>query len=169
MNKFLGGFGLFLMILSGMFLVLCVIMVCAMPAVGVPALAADFGVMYLGAYWMINGRRKNEGRDEVRNGTCAVCSAQGPVRYLEFKECRAYLVMRRERSIENFMCARCADQIYRAFNANNLKLGWWSLPGLIRTPMMLMFNHINRRRAAALTAGVQTASAVQAAQPGAIQ
>ena len=167
MSKFLYGFGFFLMILSALFLVLCVILLVTVPAAGVPAILADLAVMYLGAYWFVTSKRKVEGTDEIKNGTCSVCSAQAPIRQLEFKECKAYLLVRSERSVDCLMCANCADSIYKIFTSTNLKLGWWSLPGLLRTPMMLMFNHVNHRRAKALRSATgPTLAAVQAASPG---
>ena len=156
MNKPLFCFGFFLMITAAMFLVLALLFVAYRPEVGIPAVLLDLGIMYLGVNLLIQGKR---GADETLVRPCSSCGRSLPTRALEFKECRCYLVMRREREVQGFLCAECAEKIYSQFQKETALKGWWSMPGLLRTPMLLMFNRVYLSRARAMSTHEPVATA----------
>lgn len=83
---------------------------------------------------------------------CDACAQVRPTRWLEFKQSSAYVVARNERSISGQLCRACAEKISGDFNRANLTRGWWSLPGIIRTPLYVLENVANRRMARKLAA-----------------
>lgn len=137
MNRKLMSFGFFLMITAAMFLVLAMLFVAYRPVLGIPSLLLDLSVMYLGVYLIIKG--KQEG-DTIAARVCPFCHRSVLTRSLEFKECRCYLLVRKEREVDGSMCVDCAERFYSEFQWQSFLKGWWSLPGLFRTPMLLMFN-----------------------------
>ena len=130
-----------------MFSVLAILYLFYRPELGLIFIAIDLAVMYLGAQLMVSGRY---GKNEISQQTCVGCEKVLATRMLEFKECRSYLLVRRERSVEGNLCWDCSKKLYREFQFNNLIYGWWSMPGLFRTPMLLMFNRAQLSRARAL-------------------
>ena len=140
-------FGFFLMILSAMFLTLALIALIYSPLIGIPALLVDLLIMYCGVRLLVKGKR---GVDAPQTRACVLCGRTLPTRNLEFKEVRCYLLVRKEREVSGALCQECAERVNKEFQSTNLAKGWWSLPGLFRTPMLLMFNSVHIRRARAM-------------------
>jgi hypothetical protein len=78
--------------------------------------------------------------DSVRPGKCWVCQRELPTLELEYHECRSFVLVRQEREVEGRLCRSCSSEIFKKFTLTNLLLGWWSIPGLLRTPMLTMLN-----------------------------
>lgn len=137
MKKTLQGVGFFFFITSAMFFALAILFLFYQPAVGIMLLIADLTVMFVGAHLIVKAKGQS---DAIAIRTCDFCGANGPTRYLEFKECRSYLLVRQERDLEGSFCRECADKVFKSFTTHNLALGWWSIAGIIRTPMLLTMN-----------------------------
>ncbi len=69
---------------------------------------------------------------------CGQVTAQP--RYVVFRQVKSFLVWAKVTRQEGIFCRACADRVAAAASTVTWLLGWWSPPGLILTPMVLIGN-----------------------------
>ena len=69
---------------------------------------------------------------------CGQVTAQP--RYVVFRQVKSFLVWAKVARQEGIFCRSCADRVAAAASTKTWLLGWWSLPGLILTPLVLVGN-----------------------------
>ncbi len=82
---------------------------------------------------------------------CGQVSAQP--RYIVFYRVKSYLLWARLERVEGIFCRECADRAAAESSTATWAWGWWSLPGLLLTPLALLRNllggarprHVNAR------------------------
>ena len=61
-------------------------------------------------------------------------------RYLVLRKVRSYLVWAKIDRVQGIFCRGCADRAAVKASTATWALGWWSLPGLLLTPLVLLIN-----------------------------
>ena len=75
---------------------------------------------------------------------CGQVTAQP--RYVVFRQVKSFLVWAKVSRQEGIFCRACADRVAVLASTKTWFLGWWSLPGLILTPMALMGNLLGGKK-----------------------
>jgi DnaJ-class molecular chaperone with C-terminal Zn finger domain len=72
---------------------------------------------------------------------CSCCgSVTAQPRYVVFHQVRSYLIWAKTTRREGIFCRDCADAAAVRASTLTWALGWWSLPGLVLTPLALVRN-----------------------------
>ncbi|CCG41948.1 DnaJ domain-containing protein [Magnetospirillum molischianum] len=74
----------------------------------------------------------------VACGTCGSLTAQP--RYVVFRTVRSYLIWVKLGHLDGIFCRDCADHAAAKASIVSWLWGWWSLPGLVLTPLALLAN-----------------------------
>jgi len=91
-----------------------------------------------------NSYSKQKAKNEnLHFASCQVCSAFGPIKYVEFYENKGALFMRFSREIKGYLCKNCITKIFWRFTLTTLFLGWWGVISFIITPFYIL-NNIGR-------------------------
>lgn len=84
-------------------------------------------------------RRHNMKQKVANKGVCVQC---GEVAYqLNQTTARGILLWSILGRVDDYFCKKHGKDIYLEVKSFNLKNGWWSLRGVIRTPFLLQENH----------------------------
>ena len=70
---------------------------------------------------------------------CQVC-ARTPAARVAFRSLVGMLVLHRLRTVRGWYCSDCGLAIFRAQTGRTLVAGWWSVTGLLGTPVVLLAN-----------------------------
>ena len=88
--------------------------------------------------------------NEQTNPSLFPCSRCGQVtaqpRYVVFRQVKSYLVWAKTTRQEGIFCRSCADRVAAGSSTVTWLLGWWSIPGLILTPLVLLGNLLGGKK-----------------------
>jgi hypothetical protein len=73
-------------------------------------------------------------------GCCACGKVTAQPRYVVFRVVRSYLVWAKNERRDGIFCRDCADRAAVRASTTSWAWGWWSLPGLLLTPLALLRN-----------------------------
>ena len=92
--------------------------------------------LFIVPIWLLRKRRNKE--QIADKGECEVCGKPA----LRFKQTKTsgLLIFFEIDRIDSFLCVLHAEQVYREVMRHNLRRGWWSLRGILRTPLLIQEN-----------------------------
>ena len=79
-----------------------------------------------------------EGAIPIACGSCGAVTAQP--RYVVYHTVRSFLIWAKTGRLEGIFCRACADRTAVRASVISWLWGWWSLPGLLLTPLALLRN-----------------------------
>ena len=78
---------------------------------------------------------------ETHSRQCDICE-RSPARPLAYRGVTGLVLIQRYWSYRGAMCRSCSRGLFRQFQLKLFTRGWWSLPGLVVTPMLLIANAV---------------------------
>lgn len=75
--------------------------------------------------------------DEIRRGRCPVCSGEGPIEFHSVHFVWSAVVVSRHGTKTKLCCLACCRKWAAAHLAGCAVFGWWSIHGLIITPIQI--------------------------------
>jgi hypothetical protein len=100
--------------------------------------------------------------------SCVVCGAQ-PTAKVRFIKMQGMLIVRRTWRVRGFFCQECGLRKYEEFQTFLKAKGWWSIDGLLSTPIYMSWNNSAAKKLRALQPPMrgqqQYAAPQQYAQP----
>ena len=75
---------------------------------------------------------------------CGQVTAQP--RYVVFRQVKSFLIWAKVARQEGIFCRSCADRVAASASTKTWLLGWWSIPGLILTPLVLLGNLLGGKK-----------------------
>ena len=71
---------------------------------------------------------------------CERCGSERPIIFARFDSRAGYVVWSERRWIEGYFCSDCLHAEYKVHTSYCLKRGWWSVVGIVETPVMIIRN-----------------------------
>jgi hypothetical protein len=92
--------------------------------------------MFIVPVWLLRKRRNKVQIAET--GKCEVCGKSA----LRLKQTRTsgLLIFFQIERIDSYLCLEHAEHVYKEVMSHNLRRGWWSISGILRTPVLIQEN-----------------------------